>query len=58
MIFFYYAQEEVLTWDYPAQREALDAAGIVSICLSGQPYVVDVAQIKATLAPFIATLRA
>jgi benzoyl-CoA reductase/2-hydroxyglutaryl-CoA dehydratase subunit BcrC/BadD/HgdB len=50
VVFLYFAEEEVLTWDYPAQRRLLDEAGIPSLCLSDQPYRID----RATIAPIIA----
>lgn len=37
-IFFYYEEEEALTWDFPAQREALRKLGIESLALEHQPY--------------------
>lgn len=37
-VFYYYAEEEALTWDYVDQRNALAEAGIQSLCLSMQPY--------------------
>lgn len=58
VIFFYYAQEEVLTWDYPAQRDALDARGVESICLSAQPYQIDAAAITAATQELVASCGA
>jgi hypothetical protein len=52
-IFYYYAEEEALTWDYPAQRRALDRAGIPSLCLREQPYPVSEA-LEDTLRDFMA----
>jgi benzoyl-CoA reductase/2-hydroxyglutaryl-CoA dehydratase subunit BcrC/BadD/HgdB len=37
-LFFYYEEEEALTWDYPEQREALRTLGIESLALERQPY--------------------
>jgi benzoyl-CoA reductase/2-hydroxyglutaryl-CoA dehydratase subunit BcrC/BadD/HgdB len=37
-LFFYYNEEEALTWDYPAQRDALKVLGIESFALERQPY--------------------
>ncbi|HET6338245.1 MAG TPA: 2-hydroxyacyl-CoA dehydratase family protein [Polyangiales bacterium] len=37
-LFFYYDEEEALTWDYPAQRDALKTLGIQSFALERQPY--------------------
>jgi benzoyl-CoA reductase/2-hydroxyglutaryl-CoA dehydratase subunit BcrC/BadD/HgdB len=53
VIFYYYAQEEALTWDHVEQRQALQAAGVPWLCLSMQPYpaseAVD-AEVQAFLA--------
>lgn len=57
VIFFYYAQEEVLTWDYPAERDLLASRGLKSICLAGQPYNPDASPIRSAVAPFIAALQ-
>ena len=37
-IFFYYAEEEALTWDFPAQSQALAAGGVPSLLLPQQAY--------------------
>ena len=37
-VFYYYAEEEALTWDYVDQRGALAAIGVPSLCLSMQAY--------------------
>jgi benzoyl-CoA reductase/2-hydroxyglutaryl-CoA dehydratase subunit BcrC/BadD/HgdB len=37
-IFYYYAEEEALTWDAPAQIAALRELGIVCLHLAAQPY--------------------
>jgi benzoyl-CoA reductase/2-hydroxyglutaryl-CoA dehydratase subunit BcrC/BadD/HgdB len=37
-VFFYYTEEEALTWDYPAQAAALRAQAIPSLLLECQPY--------------------
>lgn len=37
-VFFYWAEEEALTWDYAAQRRALVAAGIPVLLLARQAY--------------------
>lgn len=42
-LFFYYAEEEALTWDYPAQHAALAQRGIRSLLLPRQPYPIDAA---------------
>jgi benzoyl-CoA reductase/2-hydroxyglutaryl-CoA dehydratase subunit BcrC/BadD/HgdB len=40
-VFFYYAEEEALTWDYPAQRAALSARGIATLLLDREAYPPD-----------------
>lgn len=37
-VFFYYNEEEGLTWDHPAQVAALESRGIRSLMLTRQPY--------------------
>lgn len=37
-VFFYYNEEEGLTWDHPAQVAALESRGIRSLLLARQPY--------------------
>jgi len=37
-VFFYYNEEEGLTWDQPAQAAALESLGIRSLLLTRQPY--------------------
>ena len=37
-IFFYYEEEEALTWDFGEQRDALRTLGIESLALERQPY--------------------
>lgn len=41
-VFFYYNEEEGLTWDHPAQVAALQARGVRSLLLSRQPYPASV----------------
>jgi benzoyl-CoA reductase/2-hydroxyglutaryl-CoA dehydratase subunit BcrC/BadD/HgdB len=53
-VFFYYAEEEALTWDYPAQAAALAARGIRSLLLPKQPYPIS-PDVDAALRPFFAT---
>jgi benzoyl-CoA reductase/2-hydroxyglutaryl-CoA dehydratase subunit BcrC/BadD/HgdB len=55
-VFFYYAEEEALTWDFPAQRRALERAGVPCLCLSDQPYPAD-ASSERTLREFLAGLQ-
>lgn len=57
VLFFYYAEEEVLAWDYPGQRDQLEKAGIASACLAGQPYQVQAERLAAAVAPFVARLK-
>lgn len=40
-VFVYYAEEEALVWDGPAQRRALEAAGVRCLTLSLQPWPLD-----------------
>lgn len=40
-VFVYYAEEEALVWDGPAQRRALEAVGIRCLTLSLQPWPLD-----------------
>lgn len=53
VIFNFYAEEEALTWEYPAQRRALEAEGIATICFEGQPHRADGAALATPLANFI-----
>jgi benzoyl-CoA reductase/2-hydroxyglutaryl-CoA dehydratase subunit BcrC/BadD/HgdB len=55
-VFFYYAEEEALTWDFPAQRRALDRASVPSLCLSDQPYPAD-ASSERLLREFLGDLQ-
>ncbi|CAN5572908.1 hypothetical protein BH10PSE5_BH10PSE5_34700 [soil metagenome] len=56
VIFNFYAEEEALTWEYPAQRRALEAEGIATICFEGQPHRADAAALSAPLNQFIRQL--
>jgi hypothetical protein len=51
-IFFYYEEEEALTWDFPAQREALRKLGIESLALEHQPYP-PAGALEPTIAEFL-----
>jgi hypothetical protein len=52
-IFCYYAEEEALTWDHPAQAAALEARGLKTLQLSRQPYPIrDDDDIKERLRAF------
>lgn len=53
VIFNFYAEEEALTWEYPAQRRALEAHGIATICFEGQAHHPDAAALAPLLANFI-----
>lgn len=53
-IFFYYSEEEALTWDYPAQSKALSERGIRSLLLPRQPYPISAA-VEAPLNAFFTT---
>ena len=52
-LFYYYEQEEALTWDHVEQRQALDALGVPWLCLSMQPYPAGPA-VDAQLREFLA----
>ncbi|MFO1013917.1 MAG: 2-hydroxyacyl-CoA dehydratase family protein [Caulobacteraceae bacterium] len=41
VIFHFWKVEEALTWDYPAERRALAAAGVSALAFTDQPYGVD-----------------
>lgn len=56
VVFLFFREEEVLSWDYPGQRRALDAAGMPSVCLAGQPRRLDLGAVRATVSPLIARL--
>ena len=52
-VFFYYAEEEALVWDFPAQRQALEAAGVATLGLSLQPWPAD-DRVREPLRAFLA----
>jgi benzoyl-CoA reductase/2-hydroxyglutaryl-CoA dehydratase subunit BcrC/BadD/HgdB len=54
-IFYHYAEEEALTWDYPAHAAALAAIGVPALRLDSQPYPPDDA-IQPALSRFFANL--
>ena len=56
-IFYYYAEEEALTWDYPAHAAALAKIGVPALRLDSQPYPPDDA-IQPALSRFLAELAA
>lgn len=41
VIFHFWKVEEALTWDYPAERRALEAAGVRTLAFTDQPYGID-----------------
>jgi benzoyl-CoA reductase/2-hydroxyglutaryl-CoA dehydratase subunit BcrC/BadD/HgdB len=57
VIFYFFQEEEALTWEYPAQREALHAAGIATLCFEGMPPRPQAAEIGRAVAGFIDGLR-
>lgn len=57
VVFYFYAEEEALTWDYPAQRRALVEAGIAVLCLDGRPHHPDASD-AAQVGRFLAGLKA
>jgi benzoyl-CoA reductase/2-hydroxyglutaryl-CoA dehydratase subunit BcrC/BadD/HgdB len=56
-VFFYYDEEEALTWDFPAQREALRALGIESFALELQAYP-PTAAVEPAIREFLARASA
>ena len=52
-IFFYYNEEEALTWDYPAQSAALQSRGLRTLLLPRQSYPIG-AEVDAPLQAFYA----
>jgi benzoyl-CoA reductase/2-hydroxyglutaryl-CoA dehydratase subunit BcrC/BadD/HgdB len=53
VIFFLFASEEALSWDVPDQSRALEAAGIPTLILDGQPYAPRIdADFEGRLAEF------
>ncbi len=55
VVFYYFREEEALTWEYPAQRKALEAAGLPSICFENmRPLPGPIAD---EIGAFIARLR-
>ena len=53
VIFYFFAEEEALTWEYPGQRKALEAAGLGALCFTLQPYAMDAASLKPQVQAFI-----
>ncbi len=58
VIFVYDAEEEALTWDYPAQRRAVEAAGMAALAFPDQPWPLPVEALRAPLASFLSGLGA
>lgn len=56
VIFNFYAEEEALTWEYPAQRRALEAEGIATLCFEGQPHRPNPLLFAQPLANFVRKL--
>lgn len=52
-IFSYFAEEEALTWDYPEQKAALEAAGVRVLRLREQTRRFDAAANRATVEAFV-----
>lgn len=49
VLFHFIKEEEAMTWDYPADRRALEAAGFKVGCLADQPYPLDEKALAAAL---------
>jgi len=58
VIFFILHSENPPSWDYPEQRNALEARDIPTLCLPWQPYALtDTGELKASIESFIQTLH-
>jgi len=58
VIFFILHSENPPSWDYPEQRNALEARGIPTLCLPWQPYALtDTEDLKTSIESFIQTLH-
>jgi len=58
VLFYFLREEEALTWEYPAQRRALEAAGIRVLCLEDMTQQPDEAAIGPGIATFLDGLAA
>jgi benzoyl-CoA reductase/2-hydroxyglutaryl-CoA dehydratase subunit BcrC/BadD/HgdB len=57
VVFFYYAQEEALTWELPAQHRALGALGLPILVLGQQTYPIQESVEAALRGFFVASSR-
>lgn len=57
VVFAFHAEEEALTWELPAQRRALSAAGIASVSFEGQGYPLGAEALRQPLAQFLSELK-
>lgn len=58
VIFFLLAGEDPPAWDYPEQRNALEARGIRTVCLDQQPYApTDMVELKTRVESFVQSLE-
>ncbi len=57
VVFYFLAEEEALTWEYPGQKRALEAAGIATLAFTMQPYRLDAEPLSGPLTAFIDGLR-
>ena len=58
VVFHLFSEEEAFTWEYPAQRRALEALGLGVLSLALQPYTRDAGRLRGVLAHFIEGLSA
>lgn len=56
VVFHYDAEEEALTWDLPAQKRHLQAAGIPAVVFADQPRRFEKANLAAPLGAFLRAL--
>ena len=57
VVFYFLFEEEALTWEYPAQKRALEAAGIATICFENMPPRPDAAALREPIAAFADRIR-
>lgn len=58
VVFHLFTEEEAFTWEYPAQRRALEARGLGVLALTLQPYTRDAEPLRGELSKFIEGLAA
>lgn len=58
VIFYFDAEEEALTWDYPAQRRDLEVAGVRVLAFADQPKLFSADALRPATQAFLAGLNA